>query len=155
MRGTKETRKRMGGMAIVEAALVLPVLMTLALGMIESGNMLSAWLTVQKAAQTGARYAATGQGDEEGTRLALIETTTRAALGSLSSGSVVSVSSWAGIAAEGQGAEGNPGPPCGVVEVRVVCAYQTITPLGGTVFPEELSISGRQRKLIEPFSPCE
>ena len=44
----------------------------LALLIIEGGNIFSSWLTLQKSAQMAVRFATTGQGDEEGNRLALI-----------------------------------------------------------------------------------
>ncbi|MBU1247361.1 MAG: pilus assembly protein [Proteobacteria bacterium] len=145
-----------GGMVAVETALILPVLLVLALGTIETGNILHAWLTVHKAAQTGARFASTGQGDDDGSRLALIELQVGQVMDRLEGGAAtVNVSSWAGNVASGEGAQDSAGPPCGLVEVEVVYDYHPITPLTGDLFPEVVVLAGSDRKIIEPYKPCE
>jgi Flp pilus assembly pilin Flp len=49
------------GQTAVEFALIVIALLTLMMGIIEFGRLLQAWLTVQNSAQTGARFAVTGQ----------------------------------------------------------------------------------------------
>ncbi len=143
------------GMVAVEAAMILPILLVLVLGVAEIGNMLHAWLTVHKAAQTGARFAATGQGDEDGSRLALIKLQVGMVMERLEGGAAeINVASWAGNVASGSGAQGDPGGPCGVVEVEVVYAYRSVTPLGRGIFPEIVLLTGADRKVSEPYKPC-
>ncbi|WP_040379291.1 TadE/TadG family type IV pilus assembly protein [Dethiobacter alkaliphilus] len=48
------------GQAIVESALVLPIILLLLLGMVEMGRMGNAYLTVTNAARHGARLGAVG-----------------------------------------------------------------------------------------------
>ena len=83
-------RERETAQTMAEFALALPVLLLLALGIVEFGRLLQAWLTVQNSAQAGARYAVTGQGyadplvdpwDED--RLQAIKDEARGAAGSL------------------------------------------------------------------------
>lgn len=155
---TERTRKRIracSGLAAVEAALALPVLLVLVLGVVETGNMLYSWLTVHKAAQAGARFAATGQGDEDGSRLALVELAAGRVLERLDGAASVSVGSWPGLPAAGEPVAGDPGPPCGLVQVSVVYPYHPVTPLVGALLPEVVHLSGSGRKLVEPYRPCE
>ncbi len=50
-----------GSQALAEFALVLPILLVLIFSIIEGAGLFRAWVTVQHAAQVGARYAVTGQ----------------------------------------------------------------------------------------------
>lgn len=143
------------GLAAVEMALLLPVALTLIFGLIETGNLFFTWLTVQKAAEMGARFAATGQGEDEGTRVAQITAQAEILLTDLSAtDAAVSVRSWPTINATGSGVSGSAGDPCGIVEVRVSLNYHPITPLLGDVLPETIPVSGSDRKVNEPWRPC-
>lgn len=51
-------RKTEGGQALVEMALVLPILLLLVFGIVEFGRILNAKLIVSNASREGARYAA-------------------------------------------------------------------------------------------------
>lgn len=51
------------GQAIVEFAIIIIVLLLIIFFIIEASRILWAWVTVQNAARTGARYASTGQAD--------------------------------------------------------------------------------------------
>lgn len=147
---------RKSGMAVVEFALLLPVLIVLVLGIIESGTFVYSMLTVHRAAQEGVRFAATGQGFDEGTRFALIEQTTNTVLESLKFGEkYVIISSWPTSTATGPGAEGNAGMPCQLVEVSVLYNYHPITPIVGAMLPDPLPISSAARKVNEPWLPCD
>lgn len=144
------------GITTIELALVIPFIFVFAMCMIEMGNMGYSWMTVQKAAQSGARFAATGQGEEEGNRLALIIQSTEEWLGSLSDGDkIVTVRSWATPSATGEGADGNPGGPCQLVEVEVVFDYHPVTPIISSMFPDSIKLVGHDRKLNEPWKPCD
>lgn len=144
------------GILSVEFALILPVLIVLVMGFIEMGTMFHSWLTLQKAAQSGARFAATGVGEEEGTRLTRIEDVTAEWLASLDKGAKeITISSWATPAAVGEGVSGSAGGPCQLVEVAVVYAYHPYTPIVGSLLPEVVPLYGADRKLNEPWKPCD
>lgn len=53
------------GQTLVEFALTLPILLMLMFGVIEFARIFQAWITLQNAARTAARYAVTGQWDED------------------------------------------------------------------------------------------
>ncbi|MES9994867.1 TadE/TadG family type IV pilus assembly protein [Desulfovibrio aminophilus] len=143
------------GVAAVEMALILPALLLMVFGLLESGNLFLSWLTVQKSAEMGARFAATGQGEDEGTRLAQIVEQANVLLSTLpSAGSTVSVRSWPGLDTSGPGVTGSAGQPCGVVEVGVSFLYKPITPFIGDVLPETVQLTGSDRKVNEPWKPC-
>src|SRR5512143_494828 len=55
------TRRRSRGQAMVEFALILPVLLILLMVLIEVARLFSAWLIVENSAREAARYAVTGQ----------------------------------------------------------------------------------------------
>jgi len=140
----------------MEFALVLPFMMALIMVMIEMGTICYSWLTIQKAAQSGARFASTGQGDEEGTRLSQIEQITKDWLANLDKGSKeIVISSWPSSDVSGNGASGDAGGPCHLVEVAVVYNYHPFTPVIGSMLPEIIALSGQDRKLNEPWKPCE
>jgi hypothetical protein len=60
MKKLSRFRPRSPGQAMVEFALVLPLLVALLFVVIEFGRLLQAWLTVQNAARWGLRFAVTG-----------------------------------------------------------------------------------------------
>ncbi len=142
-------------MAAVEFALLFPAAVVLALGLIETGSMLHSWLAVNKAAQVGARFAATGQGVEQGDRLERIrETALRATSGIPRETVTVSVRSWPDLDANGDGVDSDPGAPCDLVEVAVACDHAPSIPVISAFLPESIRISGRERKRNEPWKPC-
>ncbi|HZK25526.1 MAG TPA: TadE/TadG family type IV pilus assembly protein [Oscillospiraceae bacterium] len=57
--------KNQKGQAIVESAIVLPIILLLLLGMVEVGRVCNAYLVVTQAARHGARYGAVGANDVE------------------------------------------------------------------------------------------
>ncbi len=61
---SKPSRRRQG-QALAEFALTLPILLLLMFGIIEFARAFQAWVTLQNAARTAARYAATGQFDPD------------------------------------------------------------------------------------------
>ncbi|QGY38840.1 pilus assembly protein [Pseudodesulfovibrio cashew] len=145
---------RRRGVSSVEFALVMPLLFVLTMGLIEFGSLFYSWLTIQKAAQSGARFASTGQGEEEGTRVSQIISVTENGLAVLSGEKEVTVTSWPSTNANGSGSEGSAGGPCQLVEVAVVYAYHPFTPFLSGVFPEVIELTGQDRKLNEPWKPC-
>ncbi|MBG0788968.1 MAG: pilus assembly protein [Desulfovibrionaceae bacterium] len=151
---TKNSRKL--GATAVETALVLPIMFLLIMVVIEGGNAFHSWLTVQKAAQIGARFAATGRGDEEGTRLPRIIAATEAGLTALGHGSYeISVRSWPDLSAGGDGIDNDPGGPCQLAEVAVLYQYEPFTPLVASMLPDTIPLRGYDRKVNEPWKPCD
>ena len=153
----KQTRQQNArkGIALVELALIFPIIFIMVLGMVETGNIYYTWLSVQKAAQIGARYASTGLGHDTGTRLSEILDLTQDSLVGLDSGSTtITVRSWPGYVATGDGADGDPGGPCQLMEVAVSYEYEPITPLLGGALPDTLTLEGADRKINEPWQPC-
>lgn len=67
--------KNQKGQAIVESAIVLPIILLLLLGMVEVGRVCNAYLVVTHAARHGARYGAVGADDTEiAARIASVST---------------------------------------------------------------------------------
>lgn len=150
----KNTRRR--GMSAVEIALILPILVTLVMGVIESGNATFAWLTVQKAAYRGARFAVTGQGEENGTRLAQIVATTEASLVGLDkTRCVIQVRSWPDLDATGDGIQDDAGGPCQLAEIGIIYQYKPFTPVMAPLLPDTIPLRGAVRKVNEPWKPCD
>lgn len=56
-----DQKRRRKGQTLVEFAITLPILLILVFGVIEFGRVFQAWVTLQNAARTAARYASTGQ----------------------------------------------------------------------------------------------
>lgn len=146
------------GSSVVEFAFILPVLLALAMLLIEGGSMLQGWLTLQKSSQMAVRFATTGQGDEEGNRLDLIMEEARKLESSLpgkSSSMQVDVCSRAEADVSASCASGNPGGPCEMIEVSTSFVYTPITPLLASMFPSDLLITSRERGINEPWKVCQ
>lgn len=155
MRFRKQDRKQ-SGMTAVEFALIAPIVIVLLLGFVECGNLFYSWLTTYKAAQTATRFAATGQGYEDGNRMALIEQQVSGVMSRLSGGATsITISSWPQGAFAGDGTSGDAGCPCGMVQVEVGYDYQPITPFLGDLLPSVIAIAGSDRKINEPWYRCD
>lgn len=151
----KKHTSRRSGVVSVELALILPILFTLAMCVIEGGNAYYSWLTVQKAAQYGARTAATGRGEEDGTRLSQIIAATEAGLETLNNGvTVISIRSWPDLNATGDGIDNDAGAPCQLAEVAVLYNYEPFTPIVSSLLPDTIPLRGFDRKVNEPWKPC-
>lgn len=151
----KNDTARRKGMTTMELALLLPFIMIFVTGMIEMGTLYYSWMTVQKAAQSGARFAASGVGEEEGNRLALIEEVTSNWLGGLEDGGKqILIRSWPAADGAGDGIDNDAGGPCQLVEVKVLFDYHPFTPVIGAALPETITLSGVDRKLNEPWKSC-
>lgn len=154
MHSTQQRQRR--GLATMEFALILPLILAFAMVVIEGGVMLYSWMTLQKAAESGARFAATGAGEDEGTRVAQILDVTDDWLTHLNKGEkTITVKSWASATAQGDPVEGDAGGPCQMVEVDVTYAYHPFTPVIGDILPETIPLHGFDRKLNEPWRPCD
>ncbi|MFH1915014.1 MAG: TadE family protein [Pseudomonadota bacterium] len=154
MRHLKTNRRR--GMTTMEFALILPFLLAMVMVTIEAGTMFYSWLTIQKAAQSGSRFAATGQGEEQGDRLNRIMEATGVWLDHLDSGGTeITVRSWPDVSGSGDGMADDAGNPCGLVEVAVTYHYHPFTPIIGAMLPNSIALTGSDRKLNEPWRPCD
>ena len=150
------TQSSRRGVSSLEFALVLPFILVMFMGILEFSTMFYSWLTLQKAAQNAARFAATGQGEEEGTRLTQTIQIAEDWMESLNNGNKeITISSWPTPNATGSGAEGSAGGPCGLVEVAVVYNYHPYTPFISAMLPEVVPLEGQDRKLNEPWKPCD
>lgn len=58
---TESERRRRKGQTLAEFAITLPIVLLLMFGIVEFGRIFQAWVTLQNAARTAARYASTGQ----------------------------------------------------------------------------------------------
>jgi hypothetical protein len=142
------------GLAAVEMALVLPAFLLLVFGIIEVSTIMRSWLTLQEAAETGARYASTGQGLDEGDRLARVVAETNRLLDTLPSGAhEVLVRSWP--QSGGGAVENDAGGPCQMVEVEVRYAYEPMTAIMERILPDEIDLQSAVRKVNEPWNPCD
>jgi hypothetical protein len=136
-------------------ALIIPILVLLLFGLIEMGRLFFAWVTVQHAARTGTRFAVTGIGEADGSRLRQIHKAIQDACRTLPAGSIeVIIRSWHGPRHNQQLRVGHPGGPCDVVEVEVRYAHRAVVPLIGKLMPEPMLLSGSDRKMNEPWAPC-
>lgn len=156
---TAENPGRMDGQsgsAMLEFTFMIPLLVVLALGFVETGNLFRSWLTVQKAAQLATRVASTGAGYEEGTRNQVITDEAMEMLSTLPSTSkAVAIESWPGLDNSGPGRAGNAGEPCETVSVNIRYGYQPMTPIIGTVLPEFIYLEGTDIKINEPWQKCQ
>lgn len=151
-------RRGENGSSVVEFAFIFPVLLALAMLLIEGGSMLQGWLTLQKSAQMAVRFATTGQGDEEGNRLALIMEEARKLESSLpgtAPSMQVDVCSRHEADIAASCAAGNPGAPCEMVEVETSFVYTPMTPLVASLLPSDLLITSRERGINEPWKVCQ
>ncbi|MBU1001108.1 MAG: pilus assembly protein [Proteobacteria bacterium] len=143
------------GTSVLEFALVLPVLLAMIFGIVELGCIYFANATVTKAAQVAVRYAVTGGGNEDGTRLTTIIAEAQRVADVLPGSVTVKVSSWETYtAASGSGSEGDAGAPCELVEVEVRYHYDALTPIVGKLIPDDMVLTGRERMINEPWLPC-
>lgn len=151
---TARNRRSSGGQSLVEMALVAPIVIVLLFGVVEMGRLFFAWVTVQHSARTGARFAVTGLGQQEGTRLKQIVETVRDAASGLPPGDVkVVVRSWRGPRRKFK--VNDPGGPCDLIEVEAQYAYRPVMPVVASLMPDQIILRGADRKRNEPWARCE
>ncbi len=151
--------QRQAGQALAEFAMVLPVLVLLIFGLVDTSRLYQSWVTMQHAAREGARYGVTGRIDcaaASPDRLNCIEHTVRANADSLtntSSNLEVFVKSWQYPAYANPATEGSPGDQCDALEVRVEYDFTPSIPMIGNIFGP-VHMVARERLVNEPFGPC-
>ncbi len=121
------------GQALVEMALVLPLLLLLLLGLVEFGRIFNAHLVLTAASREGARAAAVGRPDSE------VEEAVRAAA-ELYDGPALGVEI---DPAAGNRSRGDP------VEVRSDLNLQLITPLFSQLLPNPFPVQGATTMRVE------
>jgi len=143
------------GTSVLEFALVLPVLLAMIFGIVELGYIYFARATVGKAAQVAVRYAVTGNGDDDGTRLTKVIEEAQRIIEVLPGSATVTVSSWETYTgATGTGRINDAGAPCELVQVEVRYPYEALTPIIGDLVPDDMVLTGRERMVNEPWLPC-
>jgi Flp pilus assembly protein TadG len=156
---SKRSKPRDGGQALVEFALLAPLLVILIFGFTDIARMYNAWVTIQGAAREGARYGVTGQTDctaYTGNRLACIQYEAQQRANALTNDEddiAVTVKSWDYPAYTTQTAN-NAGNPCDAIEVQVDYTFTPSTPLAST-FLGNLNLVASERLVNEPFGTCE
>jgi hypothetical protein len=133
------------GTSLLRYGLSLSLAALLPLLFLEAGNFIYSWMTVRDSAREAAQVAASGDGDEEGRRMTVIEETAMEHLSPLDGRKKVTVTSWPGPDAVGPGIQGSAGGPCQQVEVKVDYVYKTILPLVTTLLPNDLILTGTKR----------
>lgn len=125
-------RREEKGQALVESALVLPIILLLLLGMLELGRISNAYLVVIHAARHGARYAAVGATNAE-----IISKVHQASLPLNPEAMLIAISPQQARQAGS--------------DVRVIVSYplQLITPLAGSFFPNPLTVRGEITMRVE------
>lgn len=152
--------RRRGGAAVVEFAIVISLFLGLVMGIMEFSRFINAWLSVQHAARSGARYAITGRTDCNldpdtplNNRLACIEVITRrSAVGLLHGAVSVSVRAW-DFPDFVTLTEGSAGGPCDAFEVSVFYPFEFVVPILSNFFGT-VTVEGRERMVIEPYGSC-
>lgn len=144
------------GAASLEFALIAPTLFLFLMGLFEFSLISHARLTIQKAAQMAARHGTTGQiqsGEDRRTRIVEIA---ESYLAYLPGGQAqVFVRSWKGLDTSGAGIENDPGGPCDTLEVSIRYQYRPAMPIVAQVLPQSLDLTGADRRVNEPWRPCQ
>jgi len=65
MPGKRRKQIRTKGQSIVEAALILPIIMLIFMGIIDFGLLFNNYMIIENASREGARYAAVGNSDSD------------------------------------------------------------------------------------------
>jgi Flp pilus assembly protein TadG len=151
------------GAGALEMAFILPAFLAGTFGVVEFGYLYFAHSTVNKAAEMGARFAVTGEGEVEGNRVPLIKENTKKLTeklaGAEASGSAdpikVFVRSYPEITGMGSVRENDAGEPCELVEVQVKYSYKPMTLVMDPFFPSGFTIEGKKRMINEPWLPCD
>jgi len=121
------------GQAIVETAIVLPVVLLLLVAIVDAGRVFHAWLIVTNAAREGAR-AASAQQD-----LATVEARIESASGSWLCGTDIGCTNNGNI----QGASGDP------VSIRVTRDVSLLTPVMSAIWGGTVTLTGDATMQLE------
>lgn len=125
--------KNKRGQAMVEFALILPLLLLLILGMIDFGRVINAYLVANHASREGVRQAAVGKSDSE---IVSIVNLTTASLDSSS----ISITITPQASSRTRGTE---------AEVKVSCQVDIITPFMGSFIADPFNIETSTSMRVE------
>jgi len=161
MQQSRRRRKREGGQALAEFALIAPIFFLLVFGLIDTARLYQSWVTIQHAAREGARYGVTGRTDCTGysgaqTRPNCIEYTARLRSDNLANSATdldVSVRNWQYPSYADPPTANSPGDQCDALEVQIDYAFSPSTPIISNIIGE-VPITARERMVNEPFGPC-
>ena len=143
------------GATAVEIALILPVILTMVFGLMETGYFFFNHQTVEKAAQMGSRIAATGLGHDDGTRIQKIEAAVGEFTTKLSGRGTTNTAVYSFAVATPDSPVSGAGKPCEIVEVKVEYTYPPITPIVGSLLGSTITFKGVERMMNEPWKACE
>jgi Flp pilus assembly protein TadG len=159
------------GQALIEFALVAVAFLFLTFGVFDLARMFQSWVTVQHASREAARYAITGRFDCEGSvsgRDDCIIWVAENATDGLARGGpggpdvTVTTEAWdydcvsgVGCSWPDPGVQGATGNECDQIEVTVKYKHKFSLPVLSSISPNGITVVGRQRMTMEPYSPCE
>lgn len=152
-------KRREGGQALAEFAIVVPLLALLMFGFVDVARLYQSWVTIQHAAREGVRYGITGRTDCDSgpqTRTACIETVVRDQTKGLTDPDndvTVFLKTWDFPGYAGSGTDNSAGDQCDALEVRVEYDFTPSTPMIGNILGA-VHLVARQRLINEPFGPC-
>lgn len=141
MRVSNYLRRRQGGSAAVEMALVAPVVLLLMFAMLEFSLLFFTTLSMQYAVREGVRYGITGRADRDPAAanqqryLGVIQTIKDSSAGMYDTVSpVISVNgtTYASASAYSSTMFGGPND---IVVIRLDCSWKLLTPMIGAFFP--------------------
>lgn len=140
MRVDNFSRRRQGGSAAVEMALIAPVVMLLVFAILEFSLLFFTTLSMQYAVREGARYGVTGRVDKDPATanqqryLAVVQTIKDSSAGMYNTVSpviTVNGTTYANTNAYSNTMFGGPGD---IVVIRLDCSWKLATPLIGAFF---------------------
>ena len=156
---TGRSRRRDGGQALAEFALVMPIATLVIFGLVDLSRAMQSYVTIQEAARSAARYAVTGRTDCTGvatqSRMNCIAHEVAVRTASLNNASSItsSVESWAYPNYADPPAPDSAGNQCDAVQVTVSYNYTPMTPIFNRLIPH-VPMSSSDRMVNEPFGTC-
>lgn len=136
------SRRRQRGQAVIETALIMPILLLAVMGLVDFGRVYFSRAQLENGVSEGARYAALDRTDSA------VKAKTKAYAGTLAlADSDITVQCYSGST--------NTVKDCAAavagdtVGVRVTIAFQPITPLIGNIVGNALSISAASRRTAQ------
>ena len=145
---------RSRGQSLLEMALLAPLLLLILFGIIEMGRLFFIWVTVQHVARTAVRVAVAGP-DDQGRHLSRIVDEARRVAATLPGGAgSASIVVRSQNRASGGWRDGDPGGPCDLVEVEIRYTYRPVVPFIALLLPQRINLTGKERKVNEPWRPC-
>jgi Flp pilus assembly protein TadG len=155
------------GQALVEFGIVAIAFFFLSFGVFDLARLFQSWVTVQHASREAARYAITGRADCDGalnrdaciTWVAKNATEGLARAGANGADVTVETEAWDYDIDSGDwlepGTMAATGKECDQIEVTVSYKHKFTLPVLSAIAPNGVTVVGRQRMTMEPYSQCE